>query len=145
MNREFVTGDRRFVIVYLDSNLVIYLVEKNPIWGPKISARLAIIQSAGDEIAVSDLARMECLVGPIVKGDAKALSDFAVFFQDPSVCVFQLNAQVCERAAHIRATYQFPALDSLHLAAAAENGCSVFLTNDLRLMGFSETPVEIIA
>jgi predicted nucleic acid-binding protein len=96
------------VLVYLDSNMVIYFVEKNPTWGPKINSRLSALQSAGDDVAVSD-------------------------------------AKVCERAAHIRAIHKYPSLDALHLAAAAEHGCSLVLTNDLRLKGFADVPVEILS
>ena len=43
------------MIVCLDSDCTIYLVEQHPVWGPKLTARLAALRSAGDEIAVSDL------------------------------------------------------------------------------------------
>ncbi len=49
-----------------------------------------------------------------------------------------------ERAATIRAQYRFRPLDALHLAAALENGCSRFVTNDLRLHGFPGITIEIL-
>jgi hypothetical protein len=52
------------MIVCLDANIVIYLVEQNPFWEPRVSARIAAFRAAGDEIAVCDAARLECLVGP---------------------------------------------------------------------------------
>ncbi len=51
-------------MICLDTNCLIYLVENNPVWGPKVVARLAKARAAGDTIAVCDLARSECLVGP---------------------------------------------------------------------------------
>ena len=45
------------MIVCLDADCVIYFVEQNPVWGPKVTARLATLRAAGHEIAVSDLAR----------------------------------------------------------------------------------------
>jgi hypothetical protein len=45
------------MIVCLDANIVIYLVEQNPLWEPKVSARIAARRAAGEENAVSDLAR----------------------------------------------------------------------------------------
>jgi predicted nucleic acid-binding protein len=51
---------------------------------------------------------------------------------------------VNERAATIRAQYRFRPLDALHLAAALENGCSRFVTNDLRLHGFPGITIEIL-
>ncbi len=64
--REEARGES--MIVCLDANIVIYLVEQNPIWEPKVSARIAAFRAAGDEIAVSDAARLECLVGPFRPG-----------------------------------------------------------------------------
>ncbi len=34
--------------------------------------------------------------------------------------------------------------DAIHLAAAVESGCEMFLTNDNRLDGFSDLTVEIL-
>jgi hypothetical protein len=45
------------MIVCLDANCVIYLVEADATWGPKITARVAALRAAGHEIAVSDLSR----------------------------------------------------------------------------------------
>jgi predicted nucleic acid-binding protein len=58
------------MIVCLDANIVIYLVEQNPFWEPRVSARIATFRAAGDEIAVCDAARLECLVGPYQTGNA---------------------------------------------------------------------------
>ena len=132
------------MIVYLDANRVIYDIEQSPYWGPKASARLAGLRAAGDQFALSDLHRLECLVGPFVTGDAAVLAAFAAFFTDPSVQVFPLAALVYERAARIRAAHRFKALDSLHLAAAVENGCGLFLTNDAQLARFPDVPVEVL-
>ena len=45
--------------VYLDSNCIIYFLEHNPLWWPKVIARLTAFRSARDELAVGDLARAE--------------------------------------------------------------------------------------
>ena len=49
------------MIVALDTNIVIYLVEANPIWTPIAMARLRKLRAAGDEIAFCDAGRFECL------------------------------------------------------------------------------------
>lgn len=56
-----------------------------------------------------------------------------------------MTAPVWERAARIRAVHHFKPLDSLHLAAAAENGCGLFLTNDGQLRRFPDIAVEVLA
>jgi hypothetical protein len=57
------------VKVYLDANIVIYLVENHPVWGPKALARITQLRASGDQIAVGDASRLECLVGPYILSD----------------------------------------------------------------------------
>lgn len=134
------------MIVYLDANCVIYFVEQNPVWGPKITARVAALRTAGDEIAVSDLSRTECLIGPLASGDAAVLSSYEAFFRDQAIRVFPLTAAVCERAARIRvaSANKLKLPDCLHLAAAIEHGCGLFLTNDVQLTLCKGIPIEVL-
>jgi predicted nucleic acid-binding protein len=131
-------------MVFLDTCPVIYLIEQPPTWGPRTTARVAALLAAGERLAVSDLIRMECQVGPLKSGDQLLLVKFTTFFASPDVQVLPVSAAVCDRAAHIRANYGFKALDALHLAAAVEHGCITFLTNDARLSGFPDITVEIV-
>jgi predicted nucleic acid-binding protein len=57
------------MIVFLDTNIVIYAVENPPTFGALALARLGALRSAGDSFMISDLTRMECLVGPLRSGD----------------------------------------------------------------------------
>jgi predicted nucleic acid-binding protein len=134
------------VRICLDTNCVIYLVENNPFWGPKVVARLASARTAGDTIAVCDLARSECLVGPLKSGDAALLANYQRFFASPAVEMLPLTVAVCERAAAVRVTsaMQFELPDALHLAAAIVHGCGAFLTNDARLARCTEIAVEVL-
>jgi hypothetical protein len=58
------------MIVCLDANIVIYLIEANPTWTPRATARLAALRAAGDDVAVCDAARLECLIKPLATGNA---------------------------------------------------------------------------
>ncbi len=132
-------------MVSLDASPVIYHVEQPPTWGPKASARIAAMVAAGELLAVTELVRMECLVGPLKKRDAHLLDDFRTFFNLPDVRVLPITAAVGDRAAMIRATHGFKPLDSLHLGAAVEHGCTRFLTNDSGLKLFPDIPVEVLS
>lgn len=135
------------MIVCLDANCVIYLVEGNPTWGPRITARLAALRAAGDEIAISDLSRTECLAAPFAAGDAAIIADYQTFFSSSTIRALPLTAAVCDRAAQIRAASRFrlKVPDCLHLAAAIEHGCGSFLTNDRQLMLCTDIVVEILS
>jgi predicted nucleic acid-binding protein len=132
------------VIVYLDANIVIYVVERHPLWGPRVEARITQLRAGGDQVAVSDAHRLECLVGPLILNDPKTLADYLAFFSDPDIITAPITAPVWERAARIRAVHNLRPLDALHLAAAAEHGCGRFLTNDVRLIRFPDIPVEVL-
>jgi uncharacterized protein len=132
------------MIVYLDTNCVIYFVELNPTWWPKVTTKLAGLRAAGHELAVSDLTRAKCLVGPYVSGDATVLASYQAFFADPAIKVLLLTKAVCERAARLRADYRFKLPDALHLAAAIAHGCGLFLTSDAKLAKCKDIIVEVL-
>jgi len=131
-------------MVFLDTSVVIYDVEQPATWGPKAAARLMAVRVLGERLAVTDLVRMECLVGPIKAGDPALLADFAAFFSAPDVVVLPITLPIAERAARIRASYRFGPMDCFHLAAAVDSGCNLFLTNDAQLRGFSDVLVEVL-
>ena len=131
-------------MVCLDANIIVYLVERNPVWEPKVTARLSALRGAGEALAVSDAARLECLVGPLLSGDAAILADYTAFFSDPSINKLPVTAAVWERAARLRAMHHFQAMDSIHLATAIEHGCGLFLTNDAQLSRCTDIAVEVL-
>jgi uncharacterized protein len=132
-------------MVFLDANPVIYLIEQPADLGPKATARVAVLLANGERLAVSDLVRMECQVGPLKANDAALLAKYTTFFGSPDLDVLPVSPAVCDRAARIRAQYGFKPLDSLHLAAAVEHGCTLFLTSDAQLKRFPDIPVEILS
>lgn len=134
------------MILCLDTNCVIYLIEKNPTWEPKVTARLAHATSVGDTFAVCDLARAECLVGPMKAKDAAREADFQRFFNSGLVRMLPLDVAVYEQAARIRVAtnMKIKLPDALHLAAAVQHGCGLFLTNDAHLTLCTEITVEVL-
>ncbi|WP_165226965.1 type II toxin-antitoxin system VapC family toxin [Aquisphaera insulae] len=132
--------------VCLDTNCVIYLVERNPLWAPKLVARLAEARADGYTLAVCDLARSECLIGPLRAGDPAVLADYQRFFSSAAVEMLPLTAAVCERAAEIRVAsgLKIKLPDALHLASATTHGCRLFLTNDAQLAACAAIAVEIL-
>lgn len=133
------------MIVYLDTNIAIYAVEDPPIWGAKALARLTSLRARGDTFMVSDLTRMECLVGPLKTGNTVVEQEFLAFFAAADMHVVSLTGAVCDRAALVRARSNFKPMDSLHLAAAVVHGADIFLTNDTRLSSFTGLTIEVLS
>jgi uncharacterized protein len=129
------------VRVYLDSVLAIYLIEQNPQFAPAVEEWLLANPC---DVVVNELSRMECLIVPICKNDAALIADFENFFHSHVADVIPLTRPVFDRAIQIRAQTKFKTPDALHLAAAMEAGCDVFLTNDRQLAQFAGIRVELI-
>lgn len=129
-------------MIYLDSCVVIYAVEDPGPRGEAVRKRLA---RAGDEpVAVSPLVAMECLIGPLRRGDLELESRYRtvldLFHQ------LAVPADVFERAARLRATHGLRTPDALHLATAQVHGCSALWTNDQRLHAASRgLAVDVVA
>ena len=132
------------MIVCLDANIIIYYIERNPVWEPKVSARLKAIAAAGDSLAASDAALLECLVGPFQSGDSAILTDYQRFFASPDVQMLAVTPVAWHRAAQFRAAFKLKPLDSVHLASAVEHGCGLFLTNDAPLARCTAIPIEVL-
>jgi uncharacterized protein len=94
---------------------------------------------------ISDLTRMECLVGLLKTNNTAVEASFHAFFARSDVQVAAITAAVCNRAARIRAAHNFKPMDALQLAAAVEHGANVFLTADARLASFTGLTIEILS
>ena len=119
-------------VIYLDSCLLVYAVEDDPVFGPTTKQRLAQAADTEDAVlAISPLVRLECLVGPMKSGDRslrlryeRALSLLRLLDMPPAVY---------DGAAELRARYGLRTPDALHLACAQHHGCRALWTSDDRL------------
>ncbi|MCL2781473.1 MAG: PIN domain-containing protein [Actinomycetia bacterium] len=122
-------------LIYLDSCLVIYLLEWHPSFGPRVAAALAA--NSGTEFASSPLALMECLVKPMADGDRLGEARYRDFFG--SLVMLGLDVVVFEQAARLRAARAgLRTPDAIHLAAARQHGCQALWTGDDRLVAASD-------
>ena len=141
------------MLYYLDTVMVIYAVEGNPADQRRALDHLAALEQAGHRFAISEPTRTERLVPVFGPGDGQRLSDSFRFFHGPNLRTLSLNAAMHDRASAIRSGHTYPAIppaqprryglaDALHLSAAIESGCDVFLTNDNQLSNFPDITVE---
>lgn len=116
-------------MIYLDSCIVIYAVEDDGERGR--AARQALADHADDQLVVSPLVVMECLTGPMKRGDLALVDYYRATLDATGRTPF--DEEVFVRAAELRARHTLPTPDALHLAAAQKAGCSALWTNDRRL------------
>lgn len=132
------------MLIYWDSVVLIYLLDGTGAFQARARSRLEAMKVAGDEVAVSDLTRLECRVLPIRNSDGPSLQTFDAFFVRPAVHIIPITTAVFDRATDLRAKYGFKATDAIHLATAITGSCGSFLTNDDQLDRCKEIPVEIL-
>lgn len=116
-------------LIYLDSCLVIYLVERHAKWGQSIADAIAAQPDA--RLGISPLVKCECLVGPIKRGDLVLRRAYDEVFS--LFAVLAMPEPVYLQAAELRARFGVKTPDALHLACAQHHGCDALWTNDDRL------------
>ena len=114
--------------IYLDSCLVIYLVEKHLDYYAKLVQKIQ--HNAQARFVVSSLTSLEVLVKPQKEQDTELLARYQIFLNQFQVT--GINDQVMLKAIDYRvAGLKTP--DAIHLACAHNLGCDQFWTNDTRL------------
>ncbi len=115
--------------IYLDACLVIYLIERNAEFFPSVEN--ALLQSVEDEICISPLVQLECLIHPLRHGDQHLEQLYRDFFE--GVTSLPIPEEVFPKATLLRAHHSLKTPDALHLATAIHHACDEFWTNDDRL------------
>jgi predicted nucleic acid-binding protein len=116
--------------IYLDTCIVIYIVEKHHIFSPQIENLMNGLSQA--EYFFSPLTQMESIIMPLRTKDLQLQKLYKMFLKAQTF--LPMPKEVFENAAQIRA--DFPSLktpDALHLATTTFHNCDEFWTNDNRL------------
>ena len=115
-------------MVYLDSCVLIYWLEgAEPLKSRVVQALRA---AAGEAFCISDLVRMECLVGPVRDGHAERRAALEAQFR--RLRRLPLTRAVFDLAAELRAMHRLRTPDAIHASCAIVHGCRELWTNDRR-------------
>ncbi|MBB4003536.1 type II toxin-antitoxin system VapC family toxin [Aurantimonas endophytica] len=135
--------------IYLDTNVLIALVE--PVAPLTPNQRVFVEQiDAGALIAVtSEIALAECLVKPLTDAVAHTVRAYYALFASQSwLAVMSVSRAVLVEAAALRAAHRMALPDAIHVASARLAEASAFVTDDRRLpvpavekLGWSDMPV----
>jgi len=129
--------------VYLDSCVVIYLIQGPAILSRAILAELQPSEGEPPLVCVSDLTRLECRVWPLRQEDSGLLNEFDRFFASEGLQTIAFGARIFDKATELRATHGTKTPDALHLAAAIIAGCAEFWTNDPRLRSAADGKIAL--
>ena len=120
-------------IVYPDTCILIYWLERNPTYVDAILQKLRPALESAPILVFTELTRMECRVKPLQTDKQIQLAGYDRVFSTPGYRFEKLSREVFDVATELRAQYGLKAPDAIHLAAALSSGCDEIWTNDDRL------------
>jgi len=120
--------------IYLDSNIIIYAIERNHSWARTAKSLLDAIEDRVFLAIASELAVAEVLSKPLAVGNQNLVRKYEqVFADDIGLKMFPIDRNVLLQAAHLRGRLKLKLFDAIHVATARQAGCDHFLTQDERL------------
>lgn len=117
-------------LVYVDSCVLIYALEEDPRFGEAARQTLARVVDQNQQLAVSPLVQLECLVRPLARGQSELVLRYQNWLR-----LFQwlsINDATFALATELRGRHGLKTPDALHLATALQHGCAALISNDRR-------------
>jgi uncharacterized protein len=121
--------------IFWDTNLFIYLFEKNPEWSPPVVQLRQRMLARKDELLTSYLTVGEALTKPREVGNAILEKAYLSFFVNGPIELIPFELEAAKRYAEIRCRERIRPADAIQLACAAAARTDLFVTNDNRLAG----------
>ena len=119
--------------VFWDTNLFIYLFEKNTKWSPPVIELRRRMLARGDELLTSYLTVGEVITKPKQLNNAMLERSYLNFFSGGSVELVGFNLDAAQRYGDIRSRERIRPADAIQLACASAAKTDLFVTNDNRL------------
>jgi predicted nucleic acid-binding protein len=120
-------------VVFWDTNLFIYLMERNPEFFPVVEGIRRRMRLRNDRLCTSTLTLGEVLAAPYAEGNELLAQRYRAILRPPNIEVLPFTVDCAEHYAKIRADRTIGRSDAIQLACAAHAGVDLFLTNDRRL------------
>jgi len=121
-------------VYYLDSNIIIALVELPDDLEAGQRTFLEAMERGTALAVTSELTLAECLVGSYATNNRQAATAFLALFEDGDApIVAPVSRDILVRAAQLRAETRMLLADSVHVATAELTGCTVVVSQDKRM------------
>lgn len=131
--------------IYLDTNVYITFFEGNSGVSEKIEKLLLDSLEKGIEIIASPLVTVELLVAPLRESHEQLTNVYKNLKNYiPNINFVDFSPKISELAARLRAKYDLPTPDCIHLATAVEEKVGIFYTADKGLKKVKEIKIESI-
>jgi predicted nucleic acid-binding protein len=129
-----VLGDQK--LLFVDTNIIIYLLDNHPRYGELAMAVLEAIE-AGQAVAVTSVLTLaEVLTKPARVGNERAMQDYELYLTNfPNLKLVAVDQTVARTAARLRALYPLKMPDAIQLATAQLAVVDAIITNDKQWRG----------
>ena len=129
--------------VYLDSNVVIYIVEKVVPYRALKEPLLAETQTGRLSVVTSELTLLEVMTKPFRQNNKRLEFVLRDFLNANEMALIPIDRSVLEAAARLRGS-GLKTPDAIHAATGTACGCSLFLTNDAVFERVPGLPLAIL-
>lgn len=130
--------------VFWDTNLFIYLFERNPEWSPRVVELRRRMLARRDELLTSYLTIGEVIAKPKELGNVMLEKSYVNFFSSGAVELVAFGMDAAKRYGDIRSRERIRPADAIQLACASAAGTDLFVTNDNRLSGVVVSGVTFV-
>ena len=130
--------------IFWDTNLFIYLFERNIEWSTRVIEFHGRMVARGDELLTSYLTVGEVLTKPKEAGNAHLEKSYLNFFINGPIQLIPFEAEAAKRYSEIRSRERIRPADAIQLACAAAARTDLFVTNDARISGMVVSGITFI-
>jgi predicted nucleic acid-binding protein len=131
-------------IVYVDTAIVIYSIEKFPDYFPLLEPMWKQLQTSQIQVITSELTLLETLVMPLRNANTALVNRYEAMLLSSEISLIPINQTILKAAASIRSTTNLKTPDAIHAATAINLGCTIFLTNDAGLRNVPGISVVVL-
>ncbi len=132
-------------LVYVDTSVVIYSVEKFPNYSPLLEPLWLSLSSGNIQVFSSELILMETLVLPLRNSDNILINAYEQLLLSSEMQLISISQSILREAANLRATTSLKTPDAIHAATALAINSTLFLTNDKGFRNVPNLPVVVLS
>ncbi|MBW1717360.1 MAG: PIN domain-containing protein [Deltaproteobacteria bacterium] len=132
-------------VVALDTMLFIYSMEARRSYIPFLRSIFYCIEKGLTKGVTSTITLTEVLIKPLKDQNIKAVKSYKFLLNNfPNLRMVNIDPQVAEKGAELRARYGIRIPDALQIASGIENQATIFLSNDCNLKKIKEIEIVLV-
>lgn len=122
---------KRHRLIALDTSVFIYFIEHHPDYFPLCEKLFENLERGHIKASTATLSLLEVLVQPYrLQNDSLVLKFYSLLTTYPGLSWVEMNINVADLAARLRAEHRLKTSDSIQAASAVISGATGFICND---------------